>query len=447
MMILLSWLFLVGFQEVPQELTVQEKFRVDFVRLDLVVLDRNNQPVTDLKASDFVLRENGKKIDLEFFEIQDFRQAFKNVDTPAIKVEQEKESALPSQPALVPQFIFAIDLEAQRVVEMRKTFTQLRRAIDNGQFPEQGQYMIYSMESGVLGDGFLDGVEKLRHELNLFEDRMTQRYEAELANRKRTNSDHVKGSGRASTGARNLAELGNAIVNCLFPIRDRSDVNPENLRDAQICIQDSVDTFIEDEELRVRRVIGEIEALTYRFQDVKGLKTLFFVSPGFSLQPGQQAGQMADAVVQRIRNRLQQVSFNSFATTSSLEKEFRKVTHACIRNRVVFHTMDIYSNANEIRFVPGELGQLRGLENLFRDYHRSLSVGLSILADESGGFHMRAPNLTDNLTKVVPRLKYSYVFGYTSPDGKPGKYRKIKIKCKKKGVKLHYRRGYFGASS
>lgn len=426
------------FQSVDNELVVQERFRVDFVRLDLLAIDRDGNPVTDLKPDELVIKENGKTITLELFDTVDYREYFATAPAEGTATEVGAPG-VPERP--VPQYIFALDLESIPLVEMRKTFSQLRETLSEGSFPEAANYLLYSMESGVISEGFVKGYKALIADLNLFEDRMTSRYEEEINNRTHTTGQSFRGSGRAATGPRDLEGLESHVESCMVGIRNPSP-SPEAVRDAMVCVSDALSAYQEQETNAVRRIIGEIEALTYRFQENEGLKTLFLVSPGFSLYPGREGLGLAEYLTSGYFPLGSQVGLNS------MEEEFRKVTHACIRNRVVFHTMDIYGVVDEVRSVHSRFfhGKNPRTQNFYRDYLNSYTTGLTTLAKESGGFHLRAPSLVDSLSKVMPRLQFSYLLGYPSPEGKPGKFRDIKIKCKRKGVELHYRQGYFGPS-
>lgn len=49
------------------------------------------------------------------------------------------------------------------------------------------------------------------------------------------------------------------------------------------------------------------------------------------------------------------------------------------------------------------------------------------------------------MTQSVSQQRFFYILGYHSPAKNSGKFRKIKVKVKRRGVKLAYRRGYYGA--
>jgi hypothetical protein len=75
-----------------------------------------------------------------------------------------------------------------------------------------------------------------------------------------------------------------------------------------------------------------------------------------------------------------------------------------------------------------------------------IASGISELTEESGGRFFQTYTLTNPIQKVLDEDRFSYLIGYQSPDGRPGRFRKIKIKVKRKGVKLYYRQGYYGGS-
>ena len=125
------------------------------------------------------------------------------------------------------------------------------------------------------------------------------------------------------------------------------------------------------------------------------------------------------------------------------EKEF---TDACLVNRVIVHAFDIYNSMDQHkRSASAEFKTVTpGFRDIYRDYNYQVSSGIRDAADFTGGTFSQAFGLTTPMTRVIDRGRYYYLFGYTSPDGRKGKWRKLKVKCKRKGVKLEHRSGYFG---
>jgi len=129
----------------------------------------------------------------------------------------------------------------------------------------------------------------------------------------------------------------------------------------------------------------------------------------------------------------------------SFDREFRRVTHACVHGRVVVHTFDIYNdNAEWKRRGDAQVGDGRSRTvAVYGDFEAEMQEGLIELAQASGGFFHSGATLKP-MTGIVERSGFLYTLGYASAGGKPGEFRKIRVKCKRKGVELRYRAGYFG---
>ena len=437
------------------ELAVQETLRVDYVLIDLLVLDKNNQPVQGLTLKDFVVKENGKAMDVDTFQVVDFTKLVPESVVTGQAAETPVQKPLVSNQRQ--QFIFALDQESLYLTEIRKSFTQFRNLLESGGLPKDADYLLYSMESGVLTQGFVSNLDHFIEAVNQFEDRLTQRYGREVDDKNRARrSGAYRAGGRSSSGNRRLQELAEQLHSCLSGAR--STASPERKANAISCVRDATQIFVEDEEFRLQRVLGELEALAYRFEVGTGQKRIFLVSPGFSLSPGQQGIELASYMMSNTYrgglhqrgDSLQIAETMTLPSASSFHKEFQKVVHACTRNRVVFHSLDLFSNAQEnasgLDVAGFKRNQADEIRKFYSEYLRAQSMGLERLATTSGGFYARSPNMKHTIDLWMPRLQHAYLLGYASPEGKPGKYRKIKIKCKKRGTELHYRRGYFSAN-
>jgi hypothetical protein len=118
-----------------------------------------------------------------------------------------------------------------------------------------------------------------------------------------------------------------------------------------------------------------------------------------------------------------------------------------VKSRVVFHAFDMYNfNMDTSRKASAEVssGSDKAIR-AYREFKQQLTAGLLTLADESGGFFASATTLKP-MQSVMDRSRVVYVLGYESPVGKPGDFRRIKVKCRRKRVELKYRTGYYGSS-
>jgi len=428
----------------PGEITVNERFRVEFVRLDVLARDRKGNPIFDLTPEDFVVRENGKKVALSFFEALDLR--------PPTDDGEPLPELTPGGITInrgVQQFILAIDLESAQVLESRKTFEQLNRFIKSLDSEQDNLINIYSMERGSITDGFSRDLEAVKLALKNLEDRHFEGLKRERDPRRGDLllSDHdpgyqprqARGMGTLSTqDPNNFFELERAFKNCadLYGSFDGPGLSR--------CISDTLEMFMEEQRIRTQRVLGELELLAYKFEEEEGLKSILLISPGFALHSVNSAHELAQLYLGRGDRGA--ASFPGTYGRLYMEEDFQKVVHACIKNRIIFHTFDIYNgNIESQRALGVEFqGASRNVSSIYRGFESDITMGLRELADESGGSFTQTPTLGPAMKKTIEKNNFFYVLGYESPDGKPGKFRKIKIKSKRRGVKFQYRKGYFG---
>lgn len=409
------------------ELVVDERFRVEYVVLDVLALDKRGDVVTDLTIDDFVVKEGRQEVQTKLLDKLDFRVA------SADRFEAGEVSQL-AVPRRTPQVIMAFDLESAKPITWKKTFAQARSFLKLLEQRQEILIDLYSLETGSITKGFTKSpryaIEELdRYELRFFDSRTGGRGQGSM----------TSGSyGMLMPGVNDFADLERAFAQC----RDLFQA-----QDAPQCIQKTLAEFMENHEIQAQRMIGELESLTYHFQDTDGLKIILLVSPGFALDPPRAAQELARMYLQPSSG-ARTGSAGVLSHFYSLDDEFQKVIHACIRNRVIFNTFDIFNvNSAERRAHSPEFSGMASsdLIFMFRQYENNIAYGLQQLASDSGGSFYRVADYSKLMSDTLDKNGFFYVLGYDSPEGKPGKFRRIKIKCKRKGVELSYRRGYVGA--
>ena len=459
---------LLAFQE--EEIQISEEFKFQYVQLDVAAFDRNGNPVTDLKPTDFVIKENRKKIKLDSFRILDYDKQTAvslNMETlNPIPGEQDEEP----ETELISQYILALDFSSARLMEIRRTFSEVEKFLDGFEPERKFQIMIYSIEHGDATSVFHNNIEDVKKALEKYK----TKYLGEKANQQIVGSNAKyhqpddrgyfnqgsnKGYGKLN---RDIDELEMKLRQC------RTLHDPKTVEEAlelNICIDNELEAYLAIQEDRVARTLGGLETLVNDFRNVDGMKTMLFISPGFSITPGQSGLLLAehyrnfatseiDTTNRRnfnedVQFQMGQMTSHSVPRSRTFEDEFRAVVHACTRNRVVFHAFDLFNFQREAD-RSGDLFHQSGKPTKLqleahRQYGAEMQEGLHRLAKDSGGRFAAGVSLVTPLRSVLNERQYIYVLGYESPPGKEGKYRKIKIKCKRKGVTLRYRRGYIGS--
>jgi len=420
------------------EFQVDESLRVEYILLDIVARDKQGNLVTDLTLDDFIVKDSRKTMQPDVFQILDYRQG-KATDHDGNDVE------LP-----IRQFILALDTESARYDEGLKTFMELREFVKNLSGKQPYRLKILSLERDALKSEFVDNSEAALAEIDELEARFKRfnkpykppTYESsgemllfDTGNGGRT--DLSKG------GSTNLSEVEEA-TNHLSQL-EKAFIRCKKIHGsfATDCILDSLSAFMLQQEMRSERVFLELEKLAYKFEDVEGLKVLLFVSAGFAYQVNSTPYELANLYLGRRENR------NSLTPPGRLfmERPFRRVVHACTKNRVVFHTFNILdTDAGFKESISRGAKDVRAFR-IYKGYGFELSEGLRGLANESGGRYFDDQSLVPALTEALMGEQFYYVLGYPAPGGRVGKFHKIKVKVKRKGVTLSHRRGYFSSGS
>jgi len=452
-------LALMAFQR-QDEANIEERFQVDYVLLDVAAVDRRGNPITDLQLSDFVIKENKKEVKPTFFDILDYRDvlpaAGDTVITDTATVDKQTQEAT-KRP--VQQIILAMDFESVPVREINKVFTQMEQFLDGLDSRVDYKINLYALDRGSLTKGFTQQIDDVKSALYRYRDvfqRGRDRREAFDRDIPGLGSGGGRSSGSLSgfrarsprggdmnmldTDWADFRDFEEALSNCMT----YGSASRSRGRSCE-CLSDTLNTYLEQHKMRSERVIGELEILTYKFDDSSDLKTMLVVSPGFVLYRLSAATKLYESFKQRSGCGSARGSMISGGLY--LEKDFNQVVHACIKNRVIFHTFDVF-NGNKA-FMRTVSAEYRGsapasVGNAYRDYANQVVEGLRELAQESGGTFRQVFRLEGALNKAINESRHFYVIGYNSPPGKKGKFRKIKIKAKRRGVKLRYRKGYFG---
>ena len=472
MMTLLILACLSGFQE--DEIQITEEFKFQYVRLDIAAFDKDGNPVTDLVPSDFVVKENRKKIRLDSFRILDYdKQTSASLDTETLKTIPEPENDLSRKKELLSQYILVLDFESANLMEIRRTISELEQFLDSFEPERRLQIMIYSMQHGEQSEKFHDNIDDVKRVLNNYK----KRYLGEIENRTRIGSSATNANSNevgifnqkydANYGKlnRDIDELETKLRQCRTL---HAPINPRDRLELDRCLDLELELYLKNQEERAESSIGQLEILVNAFKNIEGMKSILFVSPGFSITPGESGFLLTEFYRHFAKSELDGINarnpaddglqtqiakINTSVSTvrrpKSFEDEFRAVINSCTRNRVVFHAFDLFNfqrdrdRLDDLHHQSGKPSKLQ--VEAHRQYGVEMQEGLARLAEDSGGRFAAGVSLGGPLKSVLNERQYIYVLGYESPPGKEGKFRSIKIKCKRRGIKLRYRKGYIGS--
>jgi VWFA-related protein len=127
--------------------------------------------------------------------------------------------------------------------------------------------------------------------------------------------------------------------------------------------------------------------------------------------------------------------------------EFKRVLHAARRSNAAIYFLDTRGLGGLPVQFSAEFGpptDPRDIGSAFLDTMME-SEGAENLADESGGFTVKNTNdLAGGIAKIANESRAYYMVGYSSSNlAKDGKWRKIQVKVNRKGVEVRARKGYY----
>ncbi len=438
-MISLLLLALTCFQEA--KIKVDESLQVGYIMLDVTVGDSHGRPVTDLVADDFVVRENKKKIKVEVFQTLDFRPPGEG--GPLVD---------PNEDPIQQTLILLLDLAATNPETALKTFSQLEAFLE-ARHPSSLQIFIFSLDMGAITPSFTTDPSQALDDLILFQDKFFKN-PRNLVRKK----------------AFNLATLETELASCLS--RTRSAPGSEHVQGAGMigtCLENAHDVFTTHQAIRTRKVLKVIGRLMSFLSRVDGLKSMYLVSPGFSLNAGESSARLVQAYRSQdgsvsgkspfsnrglnanLGNNPEEDSdfSNLFAripsqltlSTQSLVKEYQRITQLALASRVVFHTFGLSRQYRADR-KASSVARAINVAHVYVTFSEEMGGGLSHLAHHTGGAFVMTNNPFTEIEKTLDKFRFYYVLGYVVPKGKKKKYRRIRVECKRPGVTLIHRTGY-----
>ena len=366
---------------------------VDLVEVDVIVRDRDGRFVTDLKASDLELYENG-----ELQRIVDFYLVRGRDPVPAASLTEAPDPRSAGR-----RFVFVFD---ERHLS-RAAVQRLRQAAVD--------FVAAHFQPGDYGGVFHDG--------GMANGRLTSLKAEVVASLKRVTP-------ASETRARRLALFRE------FPridgeheatrieagdTRTLENAAQENcLEEPDLCSQEGGAEMVEHRlEQKAREYIAESRAATARV-----LQSLTMVARGLAGMPG--------------RKTVIFLSDGFFVEES--RAVLRQIAALAARNGVTIYGVDGRGSAGGGRALPDASSQGRSISTAFD----TAEDGPAILAAETGGFVVRgSDNFRQALGRIAEDTSTYYVVGYQPAAFKlDGKLRKIEVRVKEEGVRVRARKGY-----
>lgn len=182
----------------------------------------------------------------------------------------------------------------------------------------------------------------------------------------------------------------------------------------------------------LREMVGTLAGLP-------GRKALLYVSDGLEMIPGQDLFQLVE---QEYRKESYQTSFGLQANRYSARRLYQEAIAHANANRVTFYTLEAAGLRSHSSLSADRAGGTSQIEIDFT-YQMNRQEPLLMLADDTGGQSaINTNNIAGALDRMADDFGTYYSLGYVPSHGGDGRYHRIKVQVKRKGLKLRHRDGY-----
>jgi VWFA-related protein len=404
----------------------------ELVQTSVVVTDKNERVVTDLKRDDFEIYENGKKQDVKFMEFVGMdgeRRAEGAGATLPESARIERELSAKDVRRVIAFVVDDLTIPYADMMTVRKT---LRDFVDNKM--QEGDLVAIIRTFG--GKGMLEQLtsdkQLLRHAVARLNVTATPYAINPLDNEAAQTAGEIirEAGGGVGPSAENLADIGIETAN------------------------------IYDESARISRALISLstaDRVIDSLGEIPGRKSLVLISgglPGFGASRSTPANIGGGAILK--------LPEPGTGLGAYLNKVLSLLSDHAVRSGVVINTIDprgLNASPGVVGFdaTPAGSALIGGDPNFGKggsetevfgevlagaDEH----LGLRLLSDTTGGVAVTNTNdIAGGLDKVLARGRGYYVLAYTPAEKFDNKFRKLDVKVKRPGLRLYKYAGYLAS--
>jgi VWFA-related protein len=372
---------------------------INFVRVDVIVDDRKDQPVTNLSQADFEVLEDGKPVSVEQFQLVKVDGNLRPGAPPPSVIRSRNDEELIANRDDIRIFVFFFDDYHVRRANSMTVREPLMRFVQNQLRPNDIVALMYPL-TPVTDLSFT------------------------------RNHDVVMG----------------AINNF---VGRKFDYTPLNVFE-QNYMRYSTDQV---ERIRNDVVMGALRGLAVRLGSLReGRKSVIFVSEGFTaMLPPQMRRADASAPADPIQTAIaagqqdssREITAEWFGQTDVYSR-MREVIDSANRNNTSFYSLDPRGLAPfEYGFDDIPTGPPPSFATDSRALRMTQDTLRSLSEETDGKAIVNRNTLEQGLAQVVRDSSYYYLLGYNSSAPNDGKFHQITVRVKRSGMNVRARRGFW----
>jgi VWFA-related protein len=387
----------------PTEETPSFPAEVELVNVDVVVVDKKGNPITDLKQEDFTLQEDGQPQTVNSFE------AIRLPDAPSATPPARPKISSNTTPEAKTGRTFVVVFDDVHLAPFQSSRAKVAVAEFLKSGVREGDRVTLVATGGSAW--WTTRMEAGRDELIALLKRMDGRMIPDVSPERITDYEamriHLYRDQQVIDRVnRRFATYGvNPNANTGRGMSDMAD--PQ-------VVGRAADVYFQAMS-RMRVTLDVVERVLNSLATTKGRKTLVLVSQGFIYDP-------------------------------NLD-EFKRVVQTSRRSNVAIYFLDTRGLGGLPVTMSAQFGPAPDTQDLGSAIFESLeaSEGAESIASDSGGFTVKNTNdLAGGIHRIANESRSYYMIGYHPKNtARDGKFRKIQVKVNRKGVQVRARKGYY----
>ncbi len=384
--------------------------RVDVVNVDVYVTDSKGQRVTGLSAQDFEISEDGRPVEItNFYAVEDGRPT-----EPPAEAAGPVAAEPPAEPRLEPRRLSVP--EDQRLHLVLYFDNQFLRPFNRNRVVKRVR-------------------EFLRTRVGPEDQVMLVTYDRELHRRHPFTTNMLA----ISESLDDILTVTGSAVSTETARRDamRRIERAESLSEAW----SHADFYAKSRHHELGLSIDALKKLVGSLAGLPGRKALLYVSDGLPMTAGEDIFYLIDErFTTQSAGKLQ-------ANRYSARRRFRELIAQANANRVTFYTLeaaglDFHSSLSAEQRGSGAV---TGGSHIDVDFVRDTNhqTTLMMMARDTGGLAtFNSNNITGALDRMAADFGSYYALGYQPARREEGRYHRIEVKVKRRGLKVRHRNGY-----
>ena len=394
----------------PADSEIEEKVTVRLAEVQILVTDRDGNPMTDLKAGEVEIREDGEARRIAYLEpFATTGPLSKSVPQPTPVAAPGEKAAIPEAPVAIPNpapqrwVVLLFDVLNSRTMDRKHWVSAARSWVSTEMRPDDRVALMVLESEGTVRElvPFTGDHELLAHALA--EDTMLDGY---------PHRDYTSDMRRI--------------------VEDLTETCGES-RNPESCMSGATEPIVFEWHGRGQQTLRGLTQLSGSLGAIPGRKAVLFLGPGIVTDPRMTAANAALSVFGT--DRLSPSSAMS-QRDATLNQQLLETTRIAATADVSFFTMD--SRPSSLRDQSTDVEQRDGMSERklfdpFQEVFDTTRGSMDTIAIRTGGRSLHGPALDKNLPVLARSVEGVYSLGfYRNPDSsrKPN----VKVKVSRRGA-------------